>query len=167
MEGSATTIQKNLYTYNLVDGAGYKLEFLLVEHGIVVIGVTKKEKEIYDYFNKLKKATHIISYRPKKSYKKEGKIFKDIYKLNKPQLITNCDDYKNSLIIQKSKLDVNFSKYEDGKYKWYDDPDNYHILWTAELIKEIIIPYDNSGINNRKRFGFVSHNNKSKIYTKF
>ena len=158
--------QKKLYVYNLTDGDGYNKEHLLVNHGIVYVGVSHsfliKYGGINNYFNKLKTATHIISYKPKKHYGKDGGIFKNIYKLNKPYLITKYDDYKNSIIIEKANLDTNLVKYMDEQYKWMDDPNNYCILWSAELIKEIKRPRENSGLTFRSRFGYV--NNKHELY---
>jgi len=160
--------QKKLAVYNLTDGDGYNKEHLLVNHGIVYVGVCNKDSFIIkcgginNYFNKLKTATHIISYKPKKHYGKDGGVFKNIYKLNKPYLITKYDDYKNSIIIEKAKLDTNLVKYMDEQYKWMDDPNNYCILWSAELIKEIKRPRENSGLTFRSRFGYV--NNKHELY---
>ena len=41
-------------------------------------------------------------------------------------------------------------------------PNNYCILWSAELIKEIKRPRENSGLTFRSRFGYV--NNKHELY---
>lgn len=155
---------KNLCVYNLTDGDGYNKDLLLDKYGIVYFGININDDRIIkiggieNYVNKLKTATHIISYKPKKHYGINGGIFQNIYKLNElePKIITGYDDYEKNIIIKKAKIDTKFSKYFNNNYKWILNPDNYCFLWSASLTKEIKIPFKGSKLPNRTRFGFVN-----------
>jgi len=161
----------NLYIYNLVDGDSYHKDKILYNYNRIYIGVTDKYTKRFggfdNYFKKIKQATHVITYKPKTHYKEEGGIFKDIFELNQPIIIKDINTFKQKINYEgdeHNNSDIWDSKL-NGKEQWFARPDTYCILWSGKLVKETEIPYKNSGLTVRTRFGFVKHSHK--IYSEF
>ena len=166
-----TPTSNNLYIYNLVDGDSYHKDKILYNYNKIYIGVTDKYTERFggldNYFQKIKQATHIITYKPKTHYKEKGGVFKDIFELNQPIIIKDINTFKQKINYEDEEhnsCDIWDGKL-NGKEQWFARPDTYCILWSGKLVKEIEIPYKNSGLTVRTRFGFVKHSHK--IYSEF
>ena len=154
---SKETSENILYSYNLTDGCGFNKDKILYDEGIAYIGVTddytRRLGGFDAYFNKVRQATHIITYKARSHYGSKGGIFKDIYKLSEPKVTTSMSDYAES-----TKLAVGVNIGEHGwqkKEAWWLEGARYCIVWHAELVDEIEIPFENSGLKIRTRFGFI------------
>ena len=160
-----TDTSKNiLYSYNLTDGDGFNKDRVLYDEGIAYVGVsenfTKRYGGFENYYNKVKEATHMITYKPRTHYGSKGGIFKDIYKLSNPRVLTSMDEY-----VKVTNLTPGVTISEQtwlGKTNWWWRPwmgDNgigtYCIVWNAELVKELDIPFEDSGLATRTRFGYI------------
>ena len=148
-----------LYSYNLTDGDGFNKDKLLDDHNVIYIGVddeyTSKHGGFAKYFDSIKGATHVITYKSKTHFGHKGGIFKDIYKLSEPTVITDIETFR-----EKSKLVPGFGGADGpwmdyGPEAWIGIEGNYCILWTTKLVTSITLPFDGSGIRIRTRFGYI------------
>ncbi len=159
---------KNLYIYNLAQKKHHHKDKMLYDFNDVYIGIddsyTNRFGGFDNYFQKIKHATHIITYKSKKEYGNEGGVFKDIFELKDINVIKDFNTFKEKSNY-KPGVNMSYSAWRESEQWFEKDINSCCIYWKAKLVKEIEIPYKNSGLTTRNRFGFVKHSHE--IYSKF
>jgi len=154
--------KRKIYSYNLTDGDGYNKDKLLEDKGIASMGVEEDYTSRYGGFDKyldsIRDVTHVIVYKSKTHYGSLGGIFQNIYEIGDPIIIKDMETHKKYTRLTPG-VDITHKKWK-GKEDWLKIKGNYGILWYAKLVKEITIPFRDSNIKIRTRFGYVNENNE-------
>ena len=152
---------RKIYSYNLTDGDGFNKDKLLDNNNIAVFGVDNEYTSKYGgfdkYFESICDATHIITYKSKTGFGSAGGIFQNIYKIDNPIILKDIEAYQKHTGLSLSDMT---SKLWKGKEDWYAVEGSAAIVWDAKLVKEITIPFKDSHIRTRTRFGSVNENHE-------
>jgi len=152
---------RRIYSYNLSDGDGYNKDKLLEDKNIASIGVegyyTSRYGGFEKYLDSIRGVTHIITYKSKMRYGSLGGIFQDIHEIGEPIIIKDMETHKKYTGLSPG-VDMTHKIWK-GKEDWLRTKGNYGIMWHTKLVKEITIPFKDSNIKTRTRFGYVNENN--------
>ena len=147
---------------NLVGGDCVTTDKLLEDNGIVAVGFDNKYTTrcggYQKHIDKLQEVTHIIAYKAKKHYKSFGGVYKNIYKISNFTIIEDIEAYQKHSGISPG-VDMSHELWK-GKEDWYAVEGSAAIVWDAKLVKEITIPFKDSHIRTRTRFGSVNENHE-------